>query len=272
LNLELPMQRATKWRRMPHDFSWLPVSVVLLAVLCLAGAVGAQDDPVVLIDATVLPPPNDGLSDEALGQKLQGGGTDSATVDGPASTAPPPAAHPALGSRADSRVSVAAADGAAKALPSCVGIDVRSSNGQLFADSFESGGISAWGQADSVLSADRALDLLFDVFFDGTLIGDHVLHLRLTTPRGHHYQTLSVPISGDTSLLGAQRHLEGYPFAVDVQVLEAIDATTSSAGLRLPVAGTSIVTHGLYGRWTAQAYVDQTVEPCGPSAEFVLAP
>ena len=270
------MQRSTLWLRLPQCFSWLlPVSVVLVAVLCQAAAVGAQDDPIVLIDATVLPPPNEGLSEEVLEQKLQGGGTDSATVAGPSSTPPPPAAHPALGRRpsAVAVASVAAVgEAAAKALPSCVGIDVRSSTGQLFADSFESGGISAWGQAEAVLSADRSLDLLFDIFFDGPLIGDHVLHLQLTTPRGHHYQTLNVPISGDTSLVGTQRRLEGYPFAVDVQVLQAVDATTSSASLRLPVAGTSIVTHGLYGRWTVRAFVDQTVDPCGSSTEFVLAP
>lgn len=245
---------------------------VLIGVACTLStwsltpplAHGADDPPVVLIDATVLPQPTDDVPADVLERKLNavgdGGGVD---VSGAGEGAQ------AAGSVVATK---AATDPASKALPACVGIDVRSSIGQLFADSFESGGIDAWGQSEARFSANGVLDLLFDVYFDGTLVGDHVLHLVLTTPRGHHYQTLSAPIASQTSAVGGQRRLEGYPYPVDVEVLEPVSASVSSASLRLPVAGTSIVTHGLYGTWSVEAFVDQMGESCGEGAEFRLVP
>lgn len=240
---------------------------VLLLLVGSCPVAAAQDEPTVLIDATPLPPPDDGLGTQALklrAEKEAAAGRDGgaeAVQSGPR-RAPVEASRPPLPPPA--RVD--------KALPACLGIVVRSSNGQLFADSFESGGVSAWGQEDAVLSADRVPDLLFDIYFDGQLSGEHVLHLRWTTPRGHHYQTKSTPIASDTSLQGAQRRLDGHPFAVDVEVLRSVGGALSSASLRLPVAGTSIVTHRLYGRWTVEAFVDQQDETCGPAGEFVLVP
>ena len=159
-----------------------------------------------------------------------------------------------------------------KALPSCTRIDLTATSGLLFADSFETGTTDAWGLEQTVYSANGSLDLRFDVVFDGTFVGDHVLHLELTTPRGHHYQTVSVPIASNTSLAGSQRALEGYPFPVDVQVLQQVGVTGSSASVRLPVAGTAIVTHRLYGTWTVRAFVDQLTEPCGEGTRFRLVP
>ncbi len=256
-------RRPTTGRR-PSPRLRLGIALLMLAAgCCLVTVATAQDEPVVLIDATPLPPPNDDLSAQASKQK-----TDKQATAGPESEAGQPSEAAAAASPPPAPAPV----GVDKALPACVGIDVRSSNGQLFADSFESGGLTAWGQGEAVFSADRVLDLLFDVYFDGQLSGDHVLHLRLTTPRGHHYQTKSAPIASDTGLQGAQRRLAGHPFAVDLQILQPVSATVSSASLRLPVAGTSIVTHRLYGRWTVEAFVDQQDEACGPLGEFVLVP
>jgi hypothetical protein len=41
---------------------------------------------------------------------------------------------------------------------------------------------------------------------------------------------------------------------------------------RLPVAGTSIMQSGLYGRWRVVPYLDNGREPCGPARSFVIRP
>lgn len=246
---------------MSSRHSWRIPMFVVVACLLPAAMVTAQVQPVVLIDATVLPTPHDTVSDEALRQKFnaadEGGDVEVSELQA------------VVSQNASGLVLPGTPD---KAIPACVGIDVRSTLGQLFSDSFESGNTDAWGQSNVVFSADRVLDLIFDVYFDGTLIGDHVLHLKLTTPRGHLYQTLTTPISSQTTAVGGQRRLAGYPYPVDVEVLEPVSASVSSASLRLPVAGTSIVTHGLFGTWTMEAFVDQEVERCGDSVTFRLVP
>ena len=71
--------------------------------------------------------------------------------------------------------------------------------GVLFADGFESGDTSVWGSPDPHFFATRVLDLVIETRFAGDLEGDHLLRLRLTTPKGHHYQTLTLPIAFETS-------------------------------------------------------------------------
>ena len=39
-----------------------------------------------------------------------------------------------------------------------------------------------------------------------------------------------------------------------------------------PVAGTSIVSSSLYGRWTARAYLGDEIEPCGRPRAFAINP
>lgn len=247
---------------------------ILLGILALGfcgwgGALPAQE-PVVLIDASQLPTPDSNILDPTVVERKLAAGAESAgTETAGTETTALPKAHPPLGSIA--KHSVAGATGE-KALPVCLRTDVFATSGLLFADSFESGTIDAWGLEQTVYSADGSVDLRFDVVFDGTFVGDHVLHLELTTPRGHHYQTVSVPIASQTSLAGSQRALEGYPFPVDVQVTQPAGVTGSRASVRLPVAGTAIVTHGLYGTWTARAFVDQLAEPCGETERFRLVP
>src|SRR5512140_3338106 len=45
--------------------------------------------------------------------------------------------------------------------------------------------------------ASRITELQFDTAFPRRLAGPHVLELKLYTPRGHLYQVLTVPFSGE---------------------------------------------------------------------------
>lgn len=95
--------------------------------------------------------------------------------------------------------------------------------------------------------ATRILELRFETLLTGRLEQERRLRLRLTTPGGFLYQILSVPID----------HAGGKkPRLV----------------ARLPVAGTSIMASGLYGRWTVTPTLDDTREPCGRSRHFVIKP
>ncbi len=76
---------------------------------------------------------------------------------------------------------------------------------------------------------------------------DHSLQLRLYTPDGFLYQVL------DTRAVRGRAGFSRY---------EA----------RLPVAGTSIMTSGLYGRWRVVPHADGAREPCGIGRSFVIRP
>ncbi len=154
----------------------------------------------------------------------------------------------------------------------CTGIEVRS--GTLpFADGFERGGASAWGGAPS-FRATRILDLDLEVRFAG-LSGDHVLHVKLLTPKGHHYQTLTAPVATGESRAGTMRRVEGYPRPLAVLVARPTqggEGGETAVAQKLPVAGTAIVSNALYGEWTATAFLDDEVASCGASAGFFITP
>ncbi len=155
----------------------------------------------------------------------------------------------------------------------CTGIEVRAGT-SIFTDGFASGDLSAWGGA-SRFRATRILDLDLETRFAADFSGDHVLHLRLLTPKGHHYQTLTAPITaGATGVAaGGMRRVAGYPRPLAVlRAQPAAAAGETSVTLQLPVAGTAIVSHALYGAWTVTATLDDQTEPCGPAAGFFLAP
>jgi hypothetical protein len=86
----------------------------------------------------------------------------------------------------------------------------------------------------------------------------------------------------ETALLGRQKdarapRLRVYaPDGFLYQVLET-SARPRRGGLtryeaRLPVAGTSIMMSGLYGRWRVVPHLDDGREPCGPARSFVIRP
>ncbi len=95
-------------------------------------------------------------------------------------------------------------------------------------------------------SATRILELRFAARLSGGPKLEHTLRLRLYTPGGFLYQVLAVPVAAG----------RGH------RVVEA----------RLPVAGTSIMASGLYGRWRVEPRLDDSSEPCGRSRHFVIRP
>lgn len=95
--------------------------------------------------------------------------------------------------------------------------------------------------------ATRILDLEFETQLIGRSKRKRSLELRLYTPRGFLYQVL------ETSAVpgrGRARRFEA----------------------RLPVAGTSIMASGLYGRWRLVPHLAGQREPCGPGRSFVIQP
>jgi len=151
----------------------------------------------------------------------------------------------------------------------------------IFADGFESGGTDRWGQLNPPVrfAVVDNLDLVLGVDLDGSLSGDHVLHLDLRLPGDGLYQRLDIPFAPGAAP-GAQQHLEGYPFPVAIATLggrlRSAATVNGAVGLHLdqafPVAGTAIVDGALYGDWSVEARLDDQPDPCGPVASFVLIP
>jgi hypothetical protein len=131
----------------------------------------------------------------------------------------------------------------------------------------------------SGLSATKTVDLELHVRMQ-TLRGDHLLHLKLFTPRGYLYQTMTVPFHFDARRPrrpagepAPAMRVAGFPRALPIQSLEAPSRARPAADrvtARLPVAGTSIALGSLLGRWTAVPYLDDAAEPCGRAGTFVI--
>lgn len=124
------------------------------------------------------------------------------------------------------------------------------------------------------ISARFVLDLYFEVNLSGEVTGEHILELKLRTPRGHEYQTLTVPITTDGGERGAERKVSNYPRPLRVQVLESEgrDSEGYRTQLSLPVAGTPIVSNALYGNWQIDVYLDGTLMACDYLNGFQLQP
>jgi hypothetical protein len=154
----------------------------------------------------------------------------------------------------------------------CAGIIVAAT-GWIFTDGFETGNTRAWEQGQPPLfSAVRILDLEFIVRFAEGSSGDHLVHLKLLTPKGHHYQTMSVWTSSDSAYRKSLRRIAGYPRPEAVQLIRKNQTTSlPEITLSLPVGGTQIATNSIYGTWTAEVYIDEQSEVCA-SQQFVLAP
>ncbi len=102
----------------------------------------------------------------------------------------------------------------------------------------------------------KLLDLRFLVLVpaDNAYSSSNGLHLKLFTPKGHLYQKLRVPIAPAATSAGNQRRRSRYRWV----------------SASLPVAGTTIVTSSLYGRWSAAAYVEGESSPCARPRRFVI--
>jgi hypothetical protein len=142
----------------------------------------------------------------------------------------------------------------------CQGITVSSTE--------ETGGAPA-----DTFSATRSIDLTFTAAFRGDFAGDHLLELLVLTPRGHLYRSLVTPITSDTSRKTMMRPVVGYPHPMPEQVLHPRrNAPTGTIGVDLPfpVAGTDIVSAGLYGTWRVEARLDGGRTLCKVGTSFTL--
>ena len=133
------------------------------------------------------------------------------------------------------------------------------------------------GKFEATFSATEILDVDFSVIFTPGAVkqfsGDHEVEFRVFTPRGHLYQSITIPFSADESQRGKKKKIAGYPRPVDVQVLESVDFDKKKhmgVKVRMPVAGTMIVNNSLYGSWSAQAYVDGETVPCSKPVQFAI--
>ena len=107
-------------------------------------------------------------------------------------------------------------------------------------------------------TARRLVDLEIRTSFRSAR-GSRPVELRVLTPGGHLYQTLTaataIPAPAGSGSPSRARTVPGRVTTV-----------------RLPVAGTHITQRGLYGRWSVVPYLEGDVEPCGPAASFTLVP
>ncbi len=106
----------------------------------------------------------------------------------------------------------------------------------------------------SSFSAARTIDLQLAFVVRRHASPDARLELRLYTPKGHLYQTLRAARPSPSSTPGPVRSTR--------------DPWTAA----LRVAGTAIVNHSLYGRWTVQPHLDGNPHPCGSAQPFWIDP
>jgi hypothetical protein len=132
-------------------------------------------------------------------------------------------------------------------------------------------------------SATQILDLQFGARLRRRLAGEHVINLKVYTPRGHLYQQVDVPFSGAAAPFAAggaeasasprMRRVDGYPQPLPEQQLVAVKTSVGRAyqvTARLPVAGTSIMTSSLYGKWKVVPHLDGSLKPCGAATVFSI--
>jgi len=129
-----------------------------------------------------------------------------------------------------------------------------------------------------IFSATKILDLELSAMLRSRLQGDHTLEMKLYTPKGHLYQVLTVPFSAASVPGGAgaprTRFVEGYPQPLAEHAMTPVrheGARRYRVSARLPVAGTSIMTSSLYGRWRVDAHLDGKLKACS-SRSFTIQP
>jgi hypothetical protein len=123
-------------------------------------------------------------------------------------------------------------------------------------------------------SVTKILDLTFTVLFPSRISGEHLVELRVFTPDAQLYRSLVIPVAGG-SKASATRSVDGYARPLPEQALQRVARGRgffAAASTAFPVAGTDIVSSGLYGRWRVEAYVDGAEQRCAPAAWFTLRP
>ena len=131
-------------------------------------------------------------------------------------------------------------------------------------------------------SSRDTLDLMLRPRVRHVLKGDHLIELKVFTPGGFLYQSMTVPFVGGAVQAPDEQHaaapqlraVPGYPRPLKVQRLVPVRSsgrlTEYEVRARLPVAGTSITQSSIYGTWSVQAFLDGQAEPCGPPTRFTI--
>lgn len=123
-------------------------------------------------------------------------------------------------------------------------------------------------------SATRILDLRIAGLMRRPAAGRHVLHFKVYTPRGHLYQTLTVPFTGP-GRRPRERWVDGFPRPLAEESQRPVrdgGERRYEVSATLPVGGTAILSNSLYGHWRVEAYLDDDLRPCGPAARFEIQP
>jgi hypothetical protein len=133
------------------------------------------------------------------------------------------------------------------------------------------------GKFDTVFSAKEIIDVDLTVLFNPGVAkrfdGDHEVEVRIFTPNGSLYQSIAVPFSNEKGREGKPKKLAGYPREIPTKALTVISDNGQQklgVAVRLPVGGTSISLHSLWGQWSARAYVDGEALPCAADATFTI--
>lgn len=135
-------------------------------------------------------------------------------------------------------------------------------------------------------SATEILDLEFRVDLPGPVSGAHRLDIKVYTPDGQLYETLTVPFRDNEEGAGRtaasaprntrrrSRKLSDYPQPIPEVEVESRGTgrnRRAEVSATLPVAGTSIVWSSLYGRWTAEAFLDGSMSSCAAPTRFFIS-
>ncbi len=131
----------------------------------------------------------------------------------------------------------------------------------------------------SAFSATRILDLELRADVRPLAAGPHLLELKLYTPHGHLYQVLPVAFEGSGPSRGKLPEPAAWQAAYGnslplrpAPLVQADRALRQRVVATLPVAGTSITSASLFGRWRVDAHLDGAAESCSTPAFFRLAP
>jgi hypothetical protein len=122
----------------------------------------------------------------------------------------------------------------------------------------------------------RIIELSFEIELSPPISGSHVLEIDLFTPNGHRYQTLTAPITDSITKANSPTSVQGYPDPLPARLLlkgnSKRGVESQRATLRLPVAGTAILTSSLYGEWGVKVRLDQVEISCGELRSFTIPP
>jgi hypothetical protein len=122
----------------------------------------------------------------------------------------------------------------------------------------------------------RIIELSFEIELSPPMSGSHVLEIDLFTPNGHRYQTLTTPITDIVAKANSPTIVQGYPDPLPAKLLltstKKRGVESQKATMRLPVAGTPILTNSLYGEWGVKVRLDKVEISCGELRSFIIPP